>query len=199
MEGVDKNSRSSENSQSSRSSENGQNSSDTQNHSDSKNSSRRLTVILFAVYMVILTWIILFKFSFGELPHLRGVNLIPFAGSVIVNGRLFYSELILNVLAFIPFGAYMSMINPEYPVCKRVLWIATVSLAYEVLQFVFAIGATDITDFINNTLGGFLGCMLYLVFSKVFRERANKVLNALALIGTVGIVMLMALLVVYNI
>lgn len=190
MEGADKNS---QNSQSS------QNSSGSQNSSVSQNSSRRLTVILFAVYLIILTWIILFKFSFGELPHLRGVNLIPFAGSVIVNGRLFYSELILNVLAFIPFGVYMSMINPEYPVYKRVLWIAGVSLAYEVLQFVFAIGATDITDFINNTLGGFLGCMLYLVFSKVFRERANKVLNALALIGTVGIVMLLTLLVVGNI
>ncbi len=165
-----------------------------------ENKSRTLTVILLSVYLIILTWIIVFKFSFSinELPDLRGVNLIPFAGSVIVNGKLFYSELILNVLAFVPFGVYLSMVKPAYPVWKRILLIAVVSLLYEVLQFIFAIGASDITDLINNTLGGAIGCLIYFVFSKIMKEKTNKVLNILALLGTAGMVILLVLLVVNN-
>lgn len=167
---------------------------------ENMNKSKGLTVILLSVYLIILTWIIVFKFSlsFSELPDLRGVNLIPFAGSVIVNGKIFYSELVLNILAFVPFGVYLSMLKPELHVGKRVLWIAVVSLLYEILQFIFAIGASDITDLMNNTLGGVIGCIIFTVFSKVFKQRTNKVLNVLALIGTIGMILLLGLLILNN-
>lgn len=162
---------------------------------------KALTVVLLSCYLIVLTWVILFKFAFSvsDLPNLRGINLIPFAGSVIVNGKIFYSELILNILAFIPFGVYLSMLKPAWPVWKRVVWMAVVSLLYEILQFIFAIGATDITDFINNTLGGFLGCMLYSIFARLFKDKTNKVLHVLATIGTAGIIVLLGLLIVSNI
>ena len=52
--------------------------------------SKKLSIGLFSFYFFALTWIILFKFSFSprELPHLRNINLIPFAESVIVNGTI---------------------------------------------------------------------------------------------------------------
>lgn len=111
---------------------------------------------------------------------------------------MFYSELVLNILAFVPFGVYLSMLKPELHVGKRVLWIAVVSLLYEILQFIFAIGASDITDLMNNTLGGVIGCIIFTVFSKVFKQRTNKVLNVLALIGTIGMILLLGLLILNN-
>lgn len=165
-----------------------------------KNNHRKMTMILLTIYMIVLTWIILFKFAFtfSDLPHLRGVNLIPFAESVIVNGKLEVSEIIQNVVAFIPFGLYLSMLKPNAPVWKHIIPIACVSLFYEVMQFILAIGATDITDLMANTFGGVIGCTFYLIFSKLLKEKTNKVLSVLAFIGTLGVILLLALLIVAN-
>ena len=68
-------------------------------------------------------------------------------------------------------------------------------MIYEVLQYVFAIGATDITDVINNTIGGIVGvCIAALCFT-MFKEKAYKVLHALAIIGTVLVCGLMVVLI----
>lgn len=157
-----------------------------------KNNQVKLTFGLFIVYFLVLIWIILFKmqFSFNTLPHFRGLNLIPFAGSVIKNNQLDYNEIILNMMVFIPFGLYLSMIKLNWSFWKKIISIAGVSLLFELLQFLFAIGGTDITDLISNTLGGAVGIGFYIVFSKVLKEKTNKILNILALIGTICIVLL---------
>ncbi|WP_240549812.1 VanZ family protein [Metabacillus dongyingensis] len=78
------------------------------------------------------------QFSFQDLPDFRGINLIPFAGSVIVNNQIDFNEIIFNVLAFIPFGIYISMLKPNWSFLKKIAVIAGVSLLFEVLQFIFA-------------------------------------------------------------
>lgn len=157
-----------------------------------KNNQAKLTFGLFIVYLLVLIWIILFKmqFSYNTLPHFRGLNLIPFAGSVIKNNQLDYNEIILNMIVFIPFGLYLSMIKLNWSFWKKIIPIAGVSLLFELLQFLFAIGGTDITDLISNTLGGTAGIGFYIVFSKIMKEKTNKILNILALIGTICIVLL---------
>ena len=154
-----------------------------------KNDHAKLTFVLFAVYFVALVWIILFKiqFSFDTLPHFRALNLIPFAGATVRTNR---PEMIMNVLIFIPFGLYLSMLKPLWPFWKRVLPMAGASLLFEALQYVFAIGGTDITDFIGNTLGGIVGIGFYVVLSKRLKEKTTKVLNTLALIGTLCVILL---------
>ncbi|OOM15786.1 hypothetical protein [Clostridium saccharobutylicum] len=54
-----------------------------------------LTICLLVMYLLILTWIILFKmqFSIEKSDHLRSINLIPFHESVIVNNRIDLSEI----------------------------------------------------------------------------------------------------------
>ncbi|OPX45082.1 VanZ like family protein [Ruminiclostridium hungatei] len=157
-----------------------------------KNNQVKLSLGLFVVYFLVLIWIILFKMqiSFNTLPHFRGLNLIPFAGSVIKNNQLDYNEIILNMIVFIPFGLYLSMIKLNWSFWKKTVSIAGVSLLLELLQFLFEIGGTDITDFISNTLGGVAGIGFYIVFSEIFKEKTNKVLNISALIGTICIVIL---------
>ena len=116
--------------------------------------SKKLTQILFVVYFIVLSWIILFKMELDISllckMNLRSVNLIPFAGSLLVNGRVDVSEIILNIVAFIPFGVYIAMLNRRQNILIKALPIAGVSLLYEIIQYVFRIGASDITDLLGN-------------------------------------------------
>lgn len=161
---------------------------------------QKVTVVLLGIYMVLLTWIILFKMapSIAEVPHLRNINLIPYGDSLIVNGKLDVSELLQNAIAFLPIGVYISILKPNWSFMKKILPAFGISLIYEILQYVFAIGATDITDVINNTLGGVAGVLFYILAEKVLRDKTVKVFNILAIMGTAGLLGLMTLLIVMN-
>lgn len=162
---------------------------------------KRITIVLFVIYLVILSWIIVFKMSFSiaELGYYRNINLIPFKESVIVNGRLELSEIFQNILAFVPFGIYLSMIDSKESFFKKVLTVFFVSLTYEVMQYVLAVGASDITDLIDNTLGGAIGIIVYIGFAKVFKTKTDKILNILAACGTIVLIGLIIVLIVLNI
>lgn len=160
-------------------------------------SSKNWTLGLFGVYLAVLTWIILLKMQtdLSLLPAgVRAVNLIPLAGSVVVNGRAHYREVVLNLLAFVPFGLYLSLWKPAWPVWKRALPGFTLSLLYETLQYLFAIGRSDVTDLLANTLGGLVGVGLYALLALLLGEKTRPVLQTLALVGTVAIVGFLGLL-----
>lgn len=164
--------------------------------------SKNLTLGLLVIYLAVLTWIILFKMELNikllQNMNFRNINLIPFAGSVIVNGKLELSEIILNIAVFIPFGMYLSMLDSKISFIMKILPIFAVSLMYEVMQYCFAIGASDITDLLGNTLGGLIGIGLFSVFSRILGDRTVKILNILALFGTIVVTAFLALLAVAN-
>ncbi|UWD47366.1 VanZ family protein [Clostridioides difficile] len=161
-----------------------------------------ITKGLFVVYIILLTWIILFKMQFDisslETMSLRNINLVPFAGSLIVNNRVDISEIILNVAVFVPFGIYLCMLKEKWSFIKKVVPIFITSLAFETLQYIFAIGASDITDLIGNTLGGIIGIAVFMLLSKIFKNKTIKIINVLALIVTVIVVLFLGLLIVAN-
>lgn len=158
----------------------------------SKVDQRKLTKILFGVYLLFLVWTVIFKmqFSLNDLPNFQSINLIPLEGTTIVNGHYDYAELGLNVLIFVPFGLYLSQIKPKMNIFLKTLIIAATSFIFELLQYAFVIGGTDVTDLIGNTLGGIVGMILYRVLLKVFKERSHKLINRIALVGTVITVVL---------
>lgn len=164
--------------------------------------SKNLTLGLLVIYLAVLTWIILFKMELNikllQNMNFRNINLIPFAGSVIVNGKLKLSEIILNIAVFIPFGMYLSMLDSKISFIMKILSIFAVGLMYEVMQYCFAIGASDITDLLGNTLGGLIGIGLFSVFSRILGDRTIKILNILALFGTIVVTAFLALLAVAN-
>lgn len=137
-----------------------------------------LTVTLFVIYTLLLIAVILFKLPFrGELSDgVRAVNLIPFSTM-----RDFFP----NTLIFIPFGIYIAALSPKSSLAKKVLSAAGLSLAFELAQFLFAIGRTNIIDIISNTLGAFVGIVLYTLLRYAFRSNTIRVLNSAALIVTV--------------
>lgn len=157
----------------------------------------RFTVMLLVVYVLVILWIMLFKLGvrFSYMDQ-RTVNLRPFRGLYTAGERLVWSELILNVLVFIPLGLYVGALYRHWKFRNRLLLILGASLLLEGLQFMMAIGAFDITDVITNTTGGMTGLIGFMLLDKIFRDplRAQRVVNVIAAMGTILVVVLLAML-----
>jgi glycopeptide antibiotics resistance protein len=155
-----------------------------------------LTIVLFAIYAALLIGVILFKFPFSSEASSGGrvVNFIPFAGSFRANGVFRLDELVENVLIFVPLGVYLTMVRRGWSFAKKTLSIVGVTVAFEAIQYIFAIGRADITDVITNTIGGLVGIGLYAALARVFKNRANRVVNVVALILTVFVLLYAAFL-----
>ena len=152
--------------------------------------------MLFAIYLLALTWMILFKLQFS-VPHMnegRIINLVPFAGSFDRNGVIQFSEIRLNILAFIPLGIYICMLQTQWSFVKKLFAIVGLALAFEITQFIFAIGRADITDVLSNTIGGVIGIGIYTALSRILKGRTNKVISLLAAASTILALLLAALL-----
>lgn len=163
-----------------------------------KISQRTFSVLLFVVYLIALHWIILFKMtlSLHELPNFRSINLVLFAGSAVINNRIDLDEIISNIIIFVPFGIYLSMLKPNWFFLQKVVLIASVSLLFEAIQFIFAIGATDITDFAGNTLGGIIGMGVYYMLANTVKNerKLHRLINDMAMICTICTLALLGLL-----
>jgi len=136
---------------------------------------------LLALYIVVLIWLVLFKFSFHIFSkfnyHHRSLNLIPFAAPSMVNGEINYGEMISNCIFFIPFGLLLSVNLKKIRFLPKLAFIFVFSVIAELIQYIFAIGATDITDVITNTVGGFLGLILYDLSNKYIKnEKLDRVI-----------------------
>jgi glycopeptide antibiotics resistance protein len=137
---------------------------------------KSLTKAFFVVYLLVLLWLVLFKFSsdpFSVLSNYqtRSLNLIPFAD--ISPAHL--DETLYNVIAFMPFGLFMNVSFKRTAFWRKLAYIGAFSIAIEITQFIFAIGRTDINDVITNTLGGLIGLLLYRLGEKyVDNEKLDK-------------------------
>ena len=165
-----------------------------------KNKAKSVTIVLTIIYSFIVVWIILFKMStLSEIPyldHIRNINLIPFHYDDETSSHL--SEVLENVMIFIPLGVYLKMLKIKD--AKAILLGMTFSLGLEILQFILAVGASDITDIMTNTAGAAIGVGIYAILSLVFRksEKLDKVLCILASICTLLLISMIAILLFAN-
>ena len=120
---------------------------------------------------MILAWLILFKFSihFASVLHYdkRSLNFVPFSNASGSSG-----ESVDNVLVFIPFGLLLSVNFKQMSFLRKLLMVLIASIAAETIQYVFAIGATDITDVITNTLGGLMGIVGYDLAHRFIKQKS---------------------------
>ena len=157
--------------------------------------------ILFLLYLFLLIWIILFKTSFSiydfvNLSKIRKINLIPFYYSTKVTFHL--REVIANILIFIPLGIYLKILGKSNK--KVILYGFSFSILLELIQFIFKLGVTDITDVITNLSGTTLGVIAYILLNKIFKneEKIKKILNILASIVTILFILLIIVLIIVN-
>jgi glycopeptide antibiotics resistance protein len=145
---------------------------------------------MLALYLVILVWLVLFKFSFHLSiifeHHRRSINLIPFAAS-------HTGEMILNCIFFIPFGLLLSVNYKKVNLPVKLALILLFSFSAESLQYVLAIGATDVTDLFTNTLGGLLGLILYRIGEKFMNP--NRLDTVIITVGAILLVFFVGMMV----
>ncbi len=154
-------------------------------------SAKKVTLVLLIIYLIALYWIIVLKFNIplNKAEGERLINFIPYGESLVLNGEVSHAEISMNVLIFIPLGLYIGVLLKRWKPWKKVLLFFSVSLVCETFQYIFRLGTFDVTDLINNTLGGVLGLLMYLGIDKAFKisGRAQKFINILTLAGTVFI------------
>jgi len=143
---------------------------------------------------LLLLWLVLFKFSFdfwGVVAYFqhRGLNLIPFAG--ISRGTV--REMIENFVVFLPFGLLLSASFKRVKLWRKLAVIGAVSVGVETLQYILAIGLTDITDVIMNTLGGLAGLLVYRLISRYVSEEKLDTIVAIVTAALLGIIVWMRL------
>ncbi len=154
----------------------------------------KLTTVLILVYLAALYWILLFKLGvhFSYMEN-RRVNFIPFGDAFVSNGKIDIAGVVLNVVIFAPLGIYTGVLFKRWAFLNKVLFFSLVSFMFEGLQFVFKIGAFDITDIVTNVLGGMIGLLIFRGIKKIFNNGGTQ--RFINIIGTVGTILMISFLV----
>ncbi|MFD6176374.1 MULTISPECIES: VanZ family protein [unclassified Isoptericola] len=146
----------------------------------------RLLPLLFATYLVLLTWLVLWKLGVpwtGEAGQ-RVVKLVPFVATAHA-GASEPVELMLNLVIFLPFGVYLGLLAPAWPWWKVAGTLAGASALLEVAQYVLAVGSSDVTDVVVNTAGGLAGLGVVVLARRTLQARAATVVTRWCAAGTV--------------
>lgn len=157
---------------------------------------RKVTFFLFCGYLLVLTWMIVFKLDLSILYGRYGyqsLNIIPFAGTAVYDGVLDFPEILFNVVSFIPFGIYMEMLFRKASWGTNLLVAAVVSLTFEITQYVLLLGIADITDVLANSLGAAIGINIMYVLTSLWREKTYFRMNLLCLFMTVLVIVVAVL------
>ena len=141
------------------------------------NRSKMISYIVFGAYLFLLTWLVLFKFAFTieEIPHLRQLNLIPFHYETSVASITHMKEVIYNILIFVPAGVYFTaFLGRKKMVAGDWSIIFCEPEHLRLVQWIFSIGVSDITDLIGNTLGSGVGAVLFAFLGKILSKEENE-------------------------
>ena len=151
-------------------------------------------VLATGIYVLLLVWAILFKFSLISKINtnssitlatrfLRGFYFFDFflddSTWRLIRGLLIA---ILNVLVFLPWGIYFSFF---YEKKRTVLFAAAFSLAVECIQLFACFGVFSFEDLTLNTLGAYLGILLFQRYvSRASSSTVQKINQWVLRIGT---------------
>lgn len=147
---------------------------------------RALTGGLFAVYLALLVWAVMWKLGVPSLHggDTRAVKLVPFvAGDGFGVNSPF--EMLANVALFVPFGVYLGLLAPRWGWGRIGALAGVVSVGFETAQYVLAVGSSDVTDVILNTAGAVAGVVLLAAARRALGSRTASVLAAVCAAGTV--------------
>lgn len=167
-----------------------------------KNKKNYLTNFIFILitilYLVLLFKIIIFKtldspmdLITGNYVHYKNLNLDPYIWDKNVSDSLNKINILGNIILFIPLTIlYRGHNNKTSKKFFKSIFIAFIlSLVFEISQFIFQIGITDINDIIFNTLGGIIGSIIYSFMSLFLsKDKVKKVISTCG--GLIGVLLI---------
>ena len=84
------------------------------------------------------------------------------------------TNLLGNVLIFLPFGFFMAMASKYRSFLSTVIYSFALSLTIELSQLFMKVGCFDVDDLLLNTIGGILGFITFLICNVIRRNYAKK-------------------------
>ena len=155
--------------------------------------SNEMMMLTFIVYILCLFQIV----TKGDVSSIHGVNVTLFKELTRyqIGTRLFYRNIIGNIIMFIPFGfftSYYLKLNK-----KRFIFYLTliVSIVIELIQL--KIGrAFDVDDIILNMVGSLLGYLLYRVMDKIFGDLSDTIKGTFIIIGLLTSMVILAIIII---
>lgn len=85
-----------------------------------------------------------------------------------------FSNLVGNILIFLPFGFFLPMASKFRSFIAAVSYSFLLSLLIECIQLVTKIGSFDVDDLFLNTLGGAIGYIVFIICCKIRRTYVIK-------------------------
>ena len=139
-----------------------------------------MMMLTFVVYILCLFQIV----TSGDVSSVHGVNVTLFKELTRyqIGSRLFYKNIVGNIIMFVPFGFFTSYYLKLDK--KRYIFYITlvVSIAIEVIQL--EIGrAFDIDDIVLNMGGAILGYYLYRFMDRIFGDLSDTIKGTFIVIG----------------
>lgn len=138
---------------------------------------RHLCAVTLSLYMLLLVWIIALKCNMKDaildakifnqrftLSERLVLQLSQFSKAPKYDG-------VLNVLFFVPLGMMIPFSINKSTYLKTVLYCFLISSGFEILQIINCIGRFTYIDIINNTVGGIVGVLVYLLLHKHAKEK----------------------------
>lgn len=132
---------------------------------------KRIVWTLFVLYILLLMFILFFsrvRNTFGmavfSKEHLSMVNLIPFSTVMeffnrlqeqTINADIVIRNLVFNLFMFVPMGMALPVLFEKKfdKLWKVTLFVFSLVIFIEIIQFITFLGSADIDDLILNTLG----------------------------------------------
>ena len=145
-------------------------------------------ILLFAtgIYLLLLIWAIVFKFSIISTIHIDAKRSL---GERFLNGFHFFAFFlesnpwrllrglliaILNILLFMPWGIYASFF---YDKKRTVGFACAFSSMVECIQLFARFGVFSFEDILLNTLGAFLGALIFEKYINRISENTTQKIN----------------------
>lgn len=155
---------------------------------------KKLPIIIFVIYLIILVKLILFKGSlfFEIVPtsedyresstssSMNATNFTPlktirsfFTGDTSASEIFF--NIFGNILLFVPYGILLPIIFRNRVILFDIFYTGLIlSSCFELFQFITHTGQFDIDDVILNTLGGIIGYLLLMLFRNLMEIKREN-------------------------
>ena len=152
--------------------------------------SNEIMSLAFIVYILCMFQIV----TNNDVSGVHGVNITLFKELTRyhIGSRLFYRNIIGNIILFIPFGFFVSYyLKLER---KSLIFFVTLGISVIIELIQLKIGrAFDIDDIILNIVGGILGYFLYRIVDKIFSKSSDSFKGAIVIVALLTILVFLAI------
>ena len=149
-----------------------------------KKSPHPLAVILFVLYIGLLSYLLFFSETYGRtMDSGYRYNLKPLKeikrfwnNREILGISTVVTNLAGNIVAFAPFGFFLPMLwKKGRNIFRCVFLTALFSLAVETVQLYSKVGAFDVDDILLNALGGLVGWVcFFLIWTPMVKKKRKR-------------------------